>query len=408
MSLNVYLEAAFRDKRATFSPAQCVDPEEMDGYSPERLLVVTTGSQAEPRAMLSRAAYNGARNLKLTSSDLLLYSAKMIPGNEKRITKMLNAIAQCGPEIAMARSENLHCSGHACREELLEVLRLVRPQHFLPVHGEYVFLKEHEALGREAGVKHTAVIRNGQMLGVSPLRSGRQFGRLGTFQLLGEARLQSMYNDGNNGSGTMDDLALEDRRRLAFEGLVVATLKLHRSRADVEAAIAAGYQAPPRVSEAQMLAEERELNKLYEREPWRLDRDERRGAKEGLAASGQNGGPPLQGSAQVTVRAMYTGPDGSVTDELEKIALEAIQSCSAAAEAWEVERLVRKLLMQGVRRITQRRPEVIVNAVDALTPEQLAEMHQGAPKAPARRRRTSRSAAGAAAAQGGAGGSREP
>lgn len=391
MSLNVYLEAAFRDKRATFSPAQCVDPEEMDGYAPERLLVVTTGSQAEPRAMLSRAAYNGARNLKLTSGDLLLYSAKMIPGNEKRITKMLNAIAQCGPEIAMSRSENLHCSGHACREELLEVLRLVRPQHFLPVHGEYVFLKEHEALGREAGVKHTAVIRNGQMLGVSPLRNGRQVGRLGHFQLLGEARLQNMYNDGSNGSGTGDDLALEDRRRLAFEGLVVATLKLHRSRPDVEAAIAAGYQAQPRVSEAQVLAEEREMNKLYEREPWRLDRDERRGAKEGMNANGR-GGPMLQGSAQVTVRAMYTGPEGTVSDELEKVALEGIQSCSAAAEAWEVERLVRKLLMQTVRRITQRRPEVIVNAVDALTPDQLEDMHQGAPKAAPRKRRTTTTA----------------
>lgn len=183
----------------------------------------------------------------------------------------------------------------------------------------------------------------------------------------------------------------------------MATLKLHRSREDVEGAIVAGYQSPPRVSEAQIMAEERELNKIYEREPWRLDRDERRGAKEGLS-NGQ-GGPRLQGTVSVTVRAMYTGPDGSVTDDLEKIALDAVQSCSAAAEAWEVERLVRKVLMQGVRRVTQRRPEVIVNAVDALTPDQLAAMHQGVTKAPIRRARTSRRtvAGGAAAAA-----SREP
>ena len=106
--------------RASCSGGPCRARAAARGAQADKLLIVTTGSQAEPRAMLSRAAYNGARQLKLTAGDLLLYSAKMIPGNEKRITKMLNAIAQTGPEIALAKGEGLHCSGHACREELLE------------------------------------------------------------------------------------------------------------------------------------------------------------------------------------------------------------------------------------------------------------------------------------------------
>jgi mRNA degradation ribonuclease J1/J2 len=81
----------------------------------------------------------------------------MIPGNETRVVKMMNRIAELGPTITMGRGDNLHTSGHAYRGELEEVLRLVKPQHFLPVHGEFAFLKEHELLGKASGIRHTAV-----------------------------------------------------------------------------------------------------------------------------------------------------------------------------------------------------------------------------------------------------------
>ena len=83
---------------------------------------------------------------------MLLYSAKMIPGNEKRVMRMMNAIAARGPQIAMKREDGLHSSGHAYRDELTEILKMLNPEHFLPVHGEYAFLKEHELLARECGV----------------------------------------------------------------------------------------------------------------------------------------------------------------------------------------------------------------------------------------------------------------
>ena len=103
---------------------------------------------------------------------------------------------------------------------------MLNPEHFLPVHGEYAFLKEHELLARECGVRHSTVIGNGQMLGVTPLRNGRSHGTLGNLHLLGEARLQTMFNDGGKGSGTSEDLAIEERMRIATEGIIVVDLEV--------------------------------------------------------------------------------------------------------------------------------------------------------------------------------------
>ena len=83
------------------------------------------------------------------------------------------------------------------REELTELIQLVKPQHFLPVHGEYAFLTAHAQLARDNGVRHTSVIRNGQMLGVSDRRNGNTHGSVQGMQLLGEAKLRLFFNDGN-------------------------------------------------------------------------------------------------------------------------------------------------------------------------------------------------------------------
>jgi hypothetical protein len=104
-------------------------------------------SQAEPRAQLAQAAFGSSRLITLHPDDLVLYSAKMIPGNEKRVMRMMNAIATRGPEIAMRKEDGLHSSGHAYRDELEEIIKMLHPEHFLPVHGEYAFLKEHEVGG---------------------------------------------------------------------------------------------------------------------------------------------------------------------------------------------------------------------------------------------------------------------
>lgn len=93
-------------------------------------------------------------------------------------------------------------SNHACREELEEVMKLVKPQHFLPVHGEYAFLCAHAQLARDIGITNTSVIRNGAFLGVSPKRNGRTVSS-GSMQVLGDAKLQLFYNDGNKASAPL-------------------------------------------------------------------------------------------------------------------------------------------------------------------------------------------------------------
>lgn len=225
-SLYSYLEAAKKAGMAPFDPSKLVPAEDIDSYDPSKLLIVTTGSQGEPNAQLSRAACGASPLLTLRKEDLLLYSAKMIPGNEKKVMRMMNQIAKIGPQITMKREDGLHSSGHAHRDELDEVLKLIKPEHFLPVHGEYAFLKEHERLARECGVLHTSVIGNGTLLGVTPLKNKKAHGTLGNFHRIGSAKLQTMFNDGGKGSGTAEDLAIEERMRIATEGVIVVDFEV--------------------------------------------------------------------------------------------------------------------------------------------------------------------------------------
>ncbi|GLC70675.1 hypothetical protein PLESTF_001020600 [Pleodorina starrii] len=273
-SLSHYLEASWRDGRAPFDPKELVQPEELRHMDPNQVLIVTTGSQGEPRAQLSLAARDESNMLKILPNDLLLYSAKVIPGNEGKVTKMLNSLAAQGARVRQSRSDNLHTSGHAYQEELVEVLQSVRPQHFLPVHGEYAFLTEHALLARErAGINFVDVIRNGEMLAVRERRNrntvsigsmaaARVAGSRGaasgsgsgsdTEQQEGEEEeegeeapgtdLKTMvkydgeeptyfFNDGGKGTGTRQEMEIDMRGTMANEGVVVAGVDVMRAAA---------------------------------------------------------------------------------------------------------------------------------------------------------------------------------
>lgn len=268
-------KAAYKDGIAPINPSEILQPNDIQDYDPNKLLIVTTGSQAEPRAALSMAAREASNKLKLLPSDLVLYSAKVIPGNETQVVRMLNSIAGLGATVVQGRNENLHVSGHAYQEELKEVLRLVRPQHFLPVHGEYSFLCEHARLAREeAGILNCSVIRNGTMLGVSQLRSRSTFstGSQSGMGIVGEVNLVNFYNDGGKGTGTATEMALEERNRLAFEGIVVLALDIWRGKSEGD-----GINCRPRLTTRGLWTDQgellRELHGAAERAVARLDRD---------------------------------------------------------------------------------------------------------------------------------------
>ncbi|PKA54785.1 Trihelix transcription factor GT-3a [Apostasia shenzhenica] len=310
MSLRTYLDAAFRDGKAPMDPSTLVKVEEIDAYAPKDLLIVTTGSQAEPRAALNLASFGGSHSLKLTKEDTILYSAKVIPGNETRVMKMLNRISELGSTIVMGRNELLHTSGHGYREELEEVLKIVKPQHFLPVHGELLFLKEHELLGQATGIKHTAVIKNGEMLGVSHLRNRRVLSS--GFASLGKEELQLMYSDGDKAFGTSTELCIDERLRIASDGIIVVSMEIMRPH------------------------------------------------PQNINGSSQSS---LKGKIRITTRCLWLDK-GKLLDALYKAAHAALSSCPVNCPLVHMERIVSEVLRKVVRKYCSRRPDVIAVAVE--------------------------------------------
>uniref|UniRef100_A0A1J3H5W3 Ribonuclease J n=1 Tax=Noccaea caerulescens TaxID=107243 RepID=A0A1J3H5W3_NOCCA len=304
MSLRTYLEAAWKDGKAPIDPSSLVKVEDIEAYAPKDLLIVTTGSQAEPRAALNLASYGSSHAFKLTKEDIILYSAKVIPGNESRVMKMMNRIADIGPQIIMGKNEMLHTSGHAYRGELEEVLKIVKPQHFLPIHGELLFLKEHELLGKSTGIRHTTVIKNGEMLGVSHLRNRRVLSN--GFSSLGRENLQLMYSDGDKAFGTSSELCIDERLRIASDGIIVLSMEIMR----------------PGVSENS-----------------------------------------LKGKIRITTRCMWLDK-GRLLDALHKAAHAALSSCPVNCPLSHMERTVSEVLRKIVRKYSGKRPEVIAIATE--------------------------------------------
>ncbi|KAG9447156.1 hypothetical protein H6P81_013284 [Aristolochia fimbriata] len=308
MSLRTYLDAAWKDGKAPIDPSTLVKVEDIDAYAPKDLLIVTTGSQAEPRAALNLASYGSSHTLKLTKDDVILYSAKVIPGNENRVMKMFNRIAELGPTLVMGKNEGLHTSGHAYRGELEEVLKIVKPQHFLPIHGELLFLKEHELLGKSTGIRHTTVIKNGEMLGVSHLRSRRVLSN--GFAVLGKESLQLMYSDGDKAFGTSAELCIDERLRIATDGIVVVSMEIMRPQP---------FNGSSNTS--------------------------------------------LKGKIKITTRCLWLDK-GKLLDELHKAAHAALSSCPVNCPLTHMERTVSEVLRKVVRKYSSKRPEVIAVAVE--------------------------------------------
>lgn len=140
-------------------------PEEQARFIPDNeLLIICTGSQGEPRAALSRIASGQHRNISLGEGDVVIFSSRTIPGNERSIFRIQNELARKGIEIVTSREHFVHVSGHPAQDELRELFRRVRPQIAVPVHGEFRHLQAHAALAEECGVKQALVIENGHVV----------------------------------------------------------------------------------------------------------------------------------------------------------------------------------------------------------------------------------------------------
>jgi ribonuclease J len=186
------------------------------GYlPPEKVLALCTGSQGEPRAALSRIAENQHPDVTLARGDLVIYSSRPIPGNEKAINRVINGLVGQGIEVITDRNRLVHVSGHPRRDELRELIGWVRPKVLVPAHGEALHLAEHAALARSAGVPKVVVCRNGDLVRLGPGDPG----------IVDEVPAGRLYKDGH----IMIDAqtrTVADRRRLSFAGIVILSLAL--------------------------------------------------------------------------------------------------------------------------------------------------------------------------------------
>jgi len=287
----------------------------------------------------------------------------------------MNAIAVRGPEIAMRREDGLHSSGHAYRDELEEVLKMLHPEHFLPVHGEYAFLKEHEALARSVGVRHSTVIGNGQMLGVTPLRNGQSHGLLGNMHLLGEARLQTMFNDGGWGSGTSEDLAIEERMRIATEGIVVVDLEVFDNAL-------AGASVADSENETDDDASDGSDDAVDS-----TDTSPSGARRSGGFVKNRPSSGFMTARARVTSRSMWTD-EGRLLANLRDAAERSVEGLESGARLSAVERTAATAVRFACRNYCNKRPDIIVVA------------HRGSVDPGARRRLEAARARGAPGADG--------
>lgn len=186
------------------------------GYlPPEKIVALCTGSQGEPRAALSRIADNRHPEVALSKGDMVIFSSRTIPGNEKEVGRVINGLIRQGIEVVTDRNALVHVSGHPRVAEMEEMYRWVRPRIAVPVHGEPLHLSEHAALARRLGVPEVVVCANGDVVQLAP-------GPAGIVDQLPAGRL---YKDGQLIIDAASRTVLE-RRRLSFAGLVSVALAL--------------------------------------------------------------------------------------------------------------------------------------------------------------------------------------
>jgi len=192
-----------------------VDPKEA-GYLPrEHVLYLCTGSQGESRAALSRIARYDHRDLVLSEGDTVIFSSKIIPGNERNIFALINDLVELGVHVITEKDAFTHVSGHPNRDELKRMYEWVRPTYSIPVHGEARHLEEHADFALELGVKDAIAPRNGDLIRLAP----------GKPQIIDEVPSGRLYLDGKllmaEGAGP-----LRERRKLSFGGVVAVGLAI--------------------------------------------------------------------------------------------------------------------------------------------------------------------------------------
>lgn len=197
-------------------------PQDIMQAAPSKVAVVVSGTQGEPMSALSRVAVDNHKNLTVEAGDTVVLSARIIPGNEKAIYRMINHLAKRGAELIYGNmNPPVHVSGHGSAEELRLVLNLVRPRYFMPIHGEYRQLARHASLAshlRGAGLEQSFVLETGDSLEIDKMGA-----RKGEKVTVGRVCIDSGSLD-----DVVEDLVIRDRRHLSEDGFVIPIIAINK------------------------------------------------------------------------------------------------------------------------------------------------------------------------------------
>ena len=196
-----------------------VDIEQIGQYPPEKMCIVTTGSQGEPMSALTRMAMGEHRQVSVTPNDFVIISAKPIPGNEKFVTRVVNELMKLGSEVVYEDMYDVHVSGHACQEEQKLMLSIIKPRFFIPVHGEYKHLMKHKATAMSVGIPEERII-------IADIGSVIETDGV-DMKITGTVPAGKVLVDGL-GVGDVGSIVLRDRKRLAEDGLIIAVATIDR------------------------------------------------------------------------------------------------------------------------------------------------------------------------------------
>jgi ribonuclease J len=187
----------------------------------DEVVIITTGSQGEPMSVLSRIAVGEHKQLKIREGDTVVLSAKMIPGNERAIGRIINHLVRQGAEVIHEKVSEIHVSGHASKEELKLMLNMVRPKYFVPIHGEYRHLVAHAKLGKKGGIpsENIFVLENGDVLRLDEEGARKD----------GKVTAGRVFIDGK-GIGDVEEMVLRDRRHLGHDGFVLVLINIEKEK----------------------------------------------------------------------------------------------------------------------------------------------------------------------------------
>ncbi len=191
-----------------------IDIEEMRRYPDEQLVLITTGSQGETMAALSRMANSVHRKVSIVPGDVIIFSSHPIPGNEKAVSKIMNELAKKGAKVIF---QDTHVSGHACQEEIKLIYTLTKPRYAIPVHGEFRHLNRHKQLAMEMGIPkdNVIILHSGDVLSLSQDEA----------EVVERVTSGGIFVDGL-GVGDVGNIVLRDRQNLSQNGLFIVVVTL--------------------------------------------------------------------------------------------------------------------------------------------------------------------------------------